>query len=67
MAKKNLTNEKVKKLFKGNFLLASYAIHIGRDYLLSGHFSNLDALLVEIRKRAESVSDEQEKDQLGIK
>ncbi len=67
MAKKNLTNERLKKLFKSNFDLANYAIDIGRNYVLSGHYSTLDFLLLEIRRRAEGVDDLQQKMKLGIR
>lgn len=66
MAKKLLTNEKLKKLFKSNFALTNYAINVGRDYVLSGHFQNLDNLTLEIRRRAESVTDNEKKEELGI-
>ena len=67
MAKKTLTNEKLKRLFNSNFALANYAIFIGRDYVLSGHYQNLDNLLLEIRRRAESVEDAERKEEFGIK
>ncbi len=65
MAKNPLTNERIKKMFKGNFLLTNYAIHIGRDTILSGNFSNLDALLEDIRKKAQATNEE-DKGDLGI-
>lgn len=67
MAKKMLTNEKLKNLFKSNFSLAGYAIEIGRNYVLSGYFNNLDNLILEIRRRAESINDPEKKQKLGLK
>ncbi|MEL7430916.1 MAG: hypothetical protein AAGI90_00090 [Chlamydiota bacterium] len=66
MAKKHLTNEQLKKIFKGNYLLTNYAIHIARDTVMAGKYSNLDSLLAEIQKQAQSVTEQSEKDQVGI-
>ncbi len=48
--KDQLTNEKLKGLFKSNFELAKYAIRLGRYYIKSGRELNVDELLEEIRK-----------------
>ena len=67
MAKKTLTNERLKKLFISNFALVNYAIEVGRNYVLAGHFDNLDDLIIEIRRRAESVEIDEDKKKFGIK
>jgi hypothetical protein len=48
--KDQLTNEKLKGLFKSNFELAKYAIRLGKYYIKSGRELNVDELLEEIRK-----------------
>ena len=45
-----LTNERLKGLFKNNFELVNYAIRLGRYYLKSGHEITIDNLLEEVRK-----------------
>jgi hypothetical protein len=66
MAKKFLTNEKIKNKFRSNFALANYAIKVGRENVLGGRFTTLDDLLVEIKRSAELVDSQQEKDENGI-
>lgn len=67
MAKKYLTNEKLKTKFKSNFALANYAIKVGREEVLSGKFHTLDELLSEIKKKADNVEDPSQKASIGIK
>ncbi len=67
MAKKNLTNERIKNRFTSNFALANYAIQVGRGEVLGGKFTTLDELIVEIRKKADSIEDPQIKSSIGIK
>jgi len=45
-----LTNEKLTKLFKNNFALATYSIKLAHYYIKSGHEMSADALLLEILK-----------------
>lgn len=66
MAKKFLTNERIKRNFKSNFALANYAIMIGREVVMGGKFLSLDELLADIRRRAETTDNLQEKEQYGI-
>ncbi len=66
MGKKNLTNESLKKHFKGNYLLTNYAILLGREAVLSGQYVNLDTLLASVQKSVQNVTDDSEKEQLGI-
>lgn len=66
MAKKSLTNEKIKLRFKSNFALANYAIKVGRENVLSGKFSTLEELLGDIKRKADSVEGQKEKDENGI-
>lgn len=48
--KEQLTNERLKGLFKSNFELAAHAIRLGRYYIRSGHEMHVDEVLEEIRK-----------------
>ena len=57
--KEYLTNEKLKKLFKNNFDLASYAIRLAEYYIRSGHEVHVDDLLEEIRRNPHEYTDEQ--------
>ena len=57
--KEHLTNEKLKKLFKNNFDLASYAIRLAEYYIRSGHEVHVDDLLEEIRKNPHEYTAEQ--------
>jgi hypothetical protein len=50
MVKEQLTNERLKGLFKSNFELTRYAIHLGKYYLRAGREVELDSLLEEIRR-----------------
>ncbi len=45
-----LTNEKLKGLFKSNFELTRYAIHLGKYYLKAGREIDLEDLLDEVRR-----------------
>ena len=54
MLRDQLTNEKLKKLFKNNFELANYAIRLGRYYVKSGSEVNADALLEEVSRNPNS-------------
>jgi hypothetical protein len=60
MAKKFLTNERLKVKFKSNFALANFAIKTGRECVLSGKFSTLDELINDIRRKAEMAEAEAE-------
>ncbi len=62
MAKKYLTNEKLKVFFKSNFALTSFAIKTGRENILSGKYLTLDELLTDIRKKAELAAIEEDED-----
>ena len=48
--KEQLTNQKLKGLFKNNFELANYAIRFAKYSVKSGHEVSVDELLEEIRK-----------------
>jgi hypothetical protein len=51
MAPRNqLTNEKLKGLFKSDFDLANYAISLARHAIKAGREVNIDDLLLEIRR-----------------
>lgn len=50
MLKENLTNEKLKGLFRNNFELTNQAIRLARYFIRSGHEVNADELLEEIRR-----------------
>jgi RNase adaptor protein for sRNA GlmZ degradation len=45
-----LTQEVLRGLFKNNFELANYAIHLGQYYIKAGHEVNADNLLEQVRK-----------------
>lgn len=67
MAKKNLTNERLKIQFKSNFDLTNIAIQKSRETILAGKFSTLDEFLNDLRKKAElaAFEEEDEEDQQG--
>ena len=46
----NLTNEKLRGIFKNNFELTNYAIRLGRYYMRAGHEVSLEELLEQVRK-----------------
>jgi hypothetical protein len=50
MVREQLTNEKLKCLFKNNFDLANYAIRLARYSIKSGHEVSIDDLLDEVRR-----------------
>lgn len=52
--KEQLTNERLKGLFKNNFELAAHAIRLGRYFVRSGHEMHVDDVLEEIRKHPSS-------------
>ncbi|HSW72969.1 MAG TPA: hypothetical protein VLG44_06160 [Chlamydiales bacterium] len=60
MAKKNLTNERLKIRFKSNFDLTNIAIKQGRETILAGKYTTLDDFLNDIRKKAELAAYEEE-------
>lgn len=60
MAKKNLTNERLKVCFKSNFALTNIAIKQGRETILAGKYTTLDDFLNDLRKKAELASYEED-------
>lgn len=65
MAKKNLTNERLKVQFKSNFDLTNIAIKKGRETILAGKYTTLDDFLTDLRKKAELAHYESEDEDEG--
>lgn len=58
MAKKRLTNENLRGIFKNNFELTNEAIKYAREHINDGHEKNLDELLAEITKHVQKGKDQ---------
>jgi len=62
-----LTNEFLRKHFQGNFALANFAIKIGQEEVMAGHFQNLDDLIRVIEDRVKNITDPELKKELNLK
>lgn len=49
----SVTTERLRKKFKNNFNLCNFAIHIGRNMVLSGSQYTLEEILQAVEKRAD--------------
>lgn len=53
MIKDSLTTECLRKMFKNNFDLCNFSIHIAQHILLGGTYANLTDILGIVEERAE--------------
>lgn len=66
MKQRDLTNERLMKLFVSNCALANFAIFVARDAIANDTYVDLATTIDRVYDEAQGVADEATKDEWGI-